>query len=151
MIDIEKWKERNIFEEAIKINDVVVTADQDMLNHIFEHDWLELDCFYNFQVSSIMFNDKKADKKIIHFVGKRKPWQYVSYTPYNKYFWHYLRKSPWKDYQYKDKKIKFLIQKIGIFIIVFIYRNSIKRLLSPKMLVKFRIGVCFMFEQKKEN
>lgn len=149
LIDSIKWKKFNVFSEGLKVKDVIFNFDQDILNHIFEKEWLELDRSFNFQVSSIIYNENKIDAKIIHFIGAKKPWQYISYNPYKKYFIKYLRKSPWKDYKYPDKNVKTWFKRTIIMVIVFIYRHVIKKVLPAFMIIKLKDFMWVIFNFKR--
>ena len=51
--------------------------DQDVLNSFFDGVYLELDNVYNFKIDVDDMKQKtveKEDAKIVHYVGKSKPW-----------------------------------------------------------------------------
>lgn len=86
LINNELWKRENLLESAIKIHlekdYELESADQSVLNMIFENSWLKLDKEYNFQVGIDFIKKLNGEKSkfeinnplIIHYTTGNKPW-----------------------------------------------------------------------------
>ena len=85
IINIESWYqnqlESKLIDLAIKFKDRIQFWDQDILNIYFDGQYLELSKYMNFTLDMVPFekninsNIKDLDKiKLIHYVGKFKPW-----------------------------------------------------------------------------
>lgn len=106
LIDTKRWQENQISERALVFIEAnpekIRYADQDVLNHLLEDDWQVLDKSWNYQLD----RDERPGRenaKIFHFVGPRKPWQYLYHNSYKKFFLAALQASPWKEYQFPDR------------------------------------------------
>ncbi|MBO3273559.1 glycosyltransferase family 8 protein, partial [Hymenobacter defluvii] len=85
LLDITKWKEQQITEQALKIiqeqpDRIKQYPDQDALNMVLKDNWYKLPVSYNLmrlyvpnEVPKRRFADFLEGKKIIHYNGK-KPW-----------------------------------------------------------------------------
>lgn len=83
VIDIESWKKNLIkdkfFEKLQNLEFDLKFWDQDLLNHIFDGNYLQLSKYLNFQMrldkniyEYIEFNEEEV--LFYHFLGKQKPW-----------------------------------------------------------------------------
>ena len=107
--------------------DSIETLDQDVLNGIFRNKWKPLhpkwdvysNMFYNTNkyietslcyTKDVILNAVKKPS-IIHFSGSIKPWHYVDKHPYKKYYWKYLKKTPWENYKPNDFSFSNFLKK----------------------------------------
>jgi len=120
LINLEKWRSTNVedrlFAYIKKDLENIIYHDQDILNAVLYNEWAEFNLKFNFQE----FNSKKISfaKKypnvrpsIIHFLGKPKPWFYMSVYPHKKRFWAYLKETPYRDYREPDRNFKKWVAK----------------------------------------
>lgn len=113
LLNLKQIREKNLFVEVlewIQKNDRIQYPDQDGLNVIFENDRLLLPLKWNLQTLSskdTIFEKMKEEflqcmknpVGIIHFIAGHKPWQAGYEGACRKYYWKYLRKTPWKEYR----------------------------------------------------
>jgi len=131
LINLEKWRQKKITEKSLEFARLnrkrIVRADQDILNCLLKNDWLPLDKKFNLDLKRSKLNSEpKNDTVILHYSDKAKPWQYIFYGKSQKYYWQYLKKTPWADFNFSDKNFfKFIRKYARVFII------SIKRRLLP--------------------
>ena len=83
LIDFKYWIENNIEDKLFSIMNEhyedIVFWDQDVLNKLFDGDYLELDDFYNYEFGVFdqdMYDERYVLKnvKFLHYTGKGKPW-----------------------------------------------------------------------------
>ena len=101
VFNLEKMRELDIEGKFLKYlqttTDKLKYADQDIINntckgliYILEDEW-------NVQSSNFTNRSSYTDKpKIIHFIAKRKPWTYISYSYHRNIYFENLQKTPWK-------------------------------------------------------
>ncbi|MDX2188504.1 MAG: glycosyltransferase family 8 protein [Bacteroidota bacterium] len=131
LINLTKWRQIPIFNIAKRIieekNTNLTSWDQDVLNIIFQENWLEIPVAYNYR--EYYYNYFTAEHKqkpiIIHYVAKLKPWHFMSKHKYKNLYYKYLKKTPWKKFIPEDRTIGNLLRKYGLFP-NFIYKNIIK-------------------------
>lgn len=138
LIDTEKWRRQKVWKRALDFLNEPMSdrkikyADQDILNHLLEHNWLDIGRKYNFQLDRFQKMSAETDYAIIHFVGSLKPWHYMYDNAFGPYYQQYLGKSPWKENIFPDKKIwspairyvRRLVHQV---------RLAIQKLLPPKI------------------
>lgn len=81
LIDMEQWRQTKVVEHLEQaMNDGTMDRiyyDQDLLNLIFQNNWLKLDPRWN------MMNARKDHEAlrpyILHYTDKRKPWDLISF------------------------------------------------------------------------
>lgn len=105
LINLEKWRENNITQKGItfiKNNpEKIIIYDQDALNYFLHNDCLFIGPIYNTQLKE--FTIIKKDPVILHLTSSNKPWNYNYINKYGKrIYFNYLKKTPWKDFYYKD-------------------------------------------------
>jgi lipopolysaccharide biosynthesis glycosyltransferase len=131
LINLEKWRQKKIAEkslEFVRLNRKnIVRSDQDILNCLLKNDWLPLDKKFNIDLKRGKLNlEPEKNTVILHYSDKAKPWQYIFYGKSQKYYWQYLRKTPWADFNFPDKNFSnFILKYARVFII------SMKRNLLP--------------------
>ncbi len=111
--------------------------DQDALNAKFSDLFVELEPKYNFITLTMNKGNadnfiKKNEIKIIHYAGE-KPWNYLNINPMNKNYFYYLKKTPWKEYKYKNKNIKNVLKvSIKKLVLLFFNEKSLNKLRNLK-------------------
>lgn len=87
IINLTSWKKLNIKEKLIDalqtLHEKVKLWDQDLLNHVFDGKYVELEEKYNYVIDlagyayknhSIKISDVTNNNHLIHFAGSHKPW-----------------------------------------------------------------------------
>lgn len=124
------------------------TCDQDVLNATMWKDIVHFPPIYNYNYwtekdiaqqlySSQELEALKKNPIVIHYIGPVKPWHYKSIHPKKTLWWHYLKQTPYKDYQAQDKTIKNRLSYFFLYIVV----RPIKPLLTVS--TKQKIGKIF--------
>ena len=83
IIDFQYWikndSEGQLFNIMNELYEVIILWDQDVLNKLFDGDYLELNDFYNYEFG--VFDEDKYDEEFVlsnvrflHYTGKGKPW-----------------------------------------------------------------------------
>jgi lipopolysaccharide biosynthesis glycosyltransferase len=49
----------------------------------------------NDHVQKAEFSEAVANPSVIHYLGKNKPWNYMTFHPLKSLYWHYLDQTPW--------------------------------------------------------
>jgi len=116
LIDLEKWRELKISEQAFdfiaKNAARLKWADQDALNLVLRDHWLALEKKFNLQIDRNQKKVANLEPLIIHYVGRLKPWEFLYNNYYSRYYWRYLKKTPWKNYRCPDFNYYDLLKKI---------------------------------------
>ena len=107
-------------------NEILMYPDQDGLNVSLQGQWKKLPLRWNAQpsiyssyakarfdipLSSNDYYEAITNPAIIHFLGEKKPWNYLSFHPLKKSYTDYLKVSPWKDYTATDYHFLNIIKK----------------------------------------
>ena len=121
LMNLEKMRKDNIQNEFIKCTlvneDIIKWQDQDVINIVLENKIKFLDMKWNFQYyyngSKMDFSkqdikEADEDKKIIHYIGAVKPWNYYSNRPNGGEYFKYLKLTPWKNFSIKYKILSFI-------------------------------------------
>lgn len=148
LIDAVKWREEGVLKRVgdfVKDNIAKIRYDdQDIINHLLENDWWEIDGAYNFQLDMHQTGGNDRPMGILHFVGSRKPWHYLYRNRYKQYFLRYLRLSPYADYRYPDKNLKTFVQKYLLEPIFVFFKKIVKRI-APKFIFKLLTDIFWHF------
>lgn len=123
LFDLKKMREENIEKKFLEYTsshiDTIKMGDQDIINEVCKDSILIVDDEWNVQSSN--FTNRSSytkNPKIIHFVAKRKPWHWASFSYHRPLYFKYLQMTPWKlndeEYKYwtKDNQIASLIEYI---------------------------------------
>ena len=107
LIDVEKIRKDNIEEKFLEYTknnfEKIKAGDQDIINFTLEGKIKILDDLWNVQVSSFLSRSNfTKHPKIIHFVAKKKPWKFGSYSMFKDKYFQNLALTPWAITQ-KDK------------------------------------------------
>jgi lipopolysaccharide biosynthesis glycosyltransferase len=121
LINLQFWRQNNILERTInfvKTNpERVPYWDQDALNAILVHHWIELPEYWNTQSMAInewlctSMTRAGMDAAIVHFTATVKPWHWASKSPFKHEYHEYRLKTPW--WQYKQEGKPRLTQRLG--------------------------------------
>lgn len=113
VINLRKWRAdnacdllvRTAHELAAKLND----PDQDVLNFCFHRQYIALDYIWNAispffkEVTSLEMPANEIarvarEARIVHFNGRAKPWNYLSFHPHTKDYLRCIAKTEWRDF-----------------------------------------------------
>lgn len=100
VFDLNKIRKDNIeqdFCEYTKNNfDKIVMGDQQIINDVLENKIQIFPDEWNVQSSNFVNRSNyTTHPKIIHYVGKQKPWLYGSWNYFKKYYFQNLQLTPW--------------------------------------------------------
>ena len=100
IFDIDKMKELNLetkFLNWTQINMPQITCgDQEIINEVCIGNIKILDEEWNVQSSNFTNRSSFTKKpKGIHFISKRKPWNFGSYSYHRNFYFKYLQLTPW--------------------------------------------------------
>lgn len=100
IFDINKMKEldlENKFLEWTKSHiDCITCGDQEIINEVCKGQIKILPHYWNVQSSN--FTNRSSytrNPKCIHFVAKRKPWHFASFSYHRSQYFKYLQMTPW--------------------------------------------------------
>ncbi|MBR6126292.1 LicD family protein, partial [bacterium] len=101
VFDIDKMKEQNLEQKFLDwtrehIN-TIKTGDQEIINEVLKGQIFILDEKWNVQSSN--FTNRSSYTKTpyaIHFVAKKKPWHWASFSVHRDLYFKYLQMTPWK-------------------------------------------------------
>lgn len=141
LINLERWRQDNIFEKSISIarkeSDKLKNHDQDLINKIYHgqikmlpfkynlleyylytEDWLYMDRKYYSEIIEAC-----KSPAIIHFCMPQKPWHYECINPYKELYYKYITMIPWQELKLthkvqhlsKKQKVKLFLEKIGLY------------------------------------
>lgn len=104
LINIPVWKQNNVASVALDLSykhiQDVPSADQSILNMLFENKWLELNHNFNYLTGAeyrcklLNMEDKILRKEneiplVIHYNTQNKPWKPVYDLPLREHYWYY--------------------------------------------------------------
>jgi len=100
LIDVDKIRKDNIEEKFLEYTknnfDNIKAGDQDIINFTLEGKIKVLDDLWNVQVSSFISRSNfTKHPKIIHYVAKKKPWKFGSYSVFKDRYFQILALTPW--------------------------------------------------------
>lgn len=141
LINLEKWRQDNIFEKSISIarkeSDKLKNHDQDLINKIYHgqikmlpfkynlleyylytEEWLYLDRKYYSEIIEAC-----KSPAIIHFCMPQKPWHYECINPYKELYYKYRAMTPWPKLKLTHKvqhlsnkqKLKLFLERMGLY------------------------------------
>ena len=138
LINLKEWRLNNITEKCfLFINENkerLRCADQDALNIVCTNKWKSINEKFNLQINKNQKEVKNLEPIILHYVGKLKPWDFMYNNFYSKYYWTYLKQTPYKDYRRS---------KFNHNILIFILKDYIKKTIKKipgVMLIKKAIN-----------
>ncbi len=123
VMDLDNIRKLNLEEtifEWTKLNfESIKLGDQEIINRVCENQITILDDEWNVQSSN--FTNRSSytkNPKIVHFVARRKPWHWASFSIHKRLYFKYLQLTPWKlsaeEYKHwtKDNQIASLFEYI---------------------------------------
>lgn len=123
LFDLDKMRKENV--EKIFLDYTVANinnlkhSDQDIINYACKGHIYILDDKWNVQSSNFTNRSSYIHKpSIIHFIAKRKPWKWASFSYHRDLYFKYLQLTPWKlsDEEYrhwtKDNQLASIIEYI---------------------------------------
>jgi lipopolysaccharide biosynthesis glycosyltransferase len=149
LIDAAAWRNRRVSERAIDYLNLhaatVSHGDQDALNIVLAGELKEMDFSWNVQLGAIEYYDRTgwpvereelrarkaellSNPKIVHFIGKSKPWNDGLRMPYGKEYRKLILESGWVP--------SFLAIPWKIWWLASTIRATIKRRLRRKATVR---------------
>ena len=103
LLNVNFWIENDLTHKALHYAqqnaDKIVYWDQDVLNYIFQKNWLPLPEKWNLLSAHFATATPITDLGIIHYTGSLKPWHYHCTHPLKNKYFMYLRKTPWKKFR----------------------------------------------------
>jgi lipopolysaccharide biosynthesis glycosyltransferase len=130
VVDLDRWRREDIGAQAIAVarNEPhrITWWDQCALNIVLRGRWMPLDQKWNLQTNAIGPYEpyekfgvnptpeglaKLRAATVIHFTNRTKPWQYLCEHPAKPRYWHYLGKTPWRDYRMPDLTARSFVRK----------------------------------------
>lgn len=100
VMDLQKIREQGIEQEFLNWTkehvDTIKMGDQEIINEVLKNRIKILDNRWNVQSSN--FSNRSSytsNPYIIHFVARRKPWHFASFSYHRKYYFDYLQLTPW--------------------------------------------------------
>lgn len=120
LFNLSKMREDNIeksFEEYTEKEFANIrVGDQQIINVVCQGKIKELNSSWNVQSSNFVNrSDYTKEPKIVHFVGKQKPWIFGSMNYWKNLYFEILSKTPWKISEQEKWKWTILNQMISIF------------------------------------
>lgn len=100
LMDLKKIREENIEESFLHWTkehlNTIQMGDQEIINEVLKGRIKILDEKWNVQSSNFTNRSSYTNTPyIIHFVSKRKPWHFGSFSYHRKYYFKYLQLTPW--------------------------------------------------------
>lgn len=122
LLNLKLLREINLFDEAVlfarKHHQRMSYPDQDVLNYICQKGkvlYLPPKYNINYNVekdvmakiwSKVEVSEAKLHPVIVHFIGPVKPWSMLCIHPQRKYWWNYLKQTPFREFQPENKNLK---------------------------------------------
>lgn len=116
VMDLERLRENRKFKKVLEFcefpNIKLENFEQDAMNIVFEGDFTINDVSWNYTLENSEENEMSLDEiGIIHFNEKIKPWDCRSTSKYRKFYWKYLRKTPWVFSKEENFSLKNFIER----------------------------------------
>ncbi len=127
VINLERWRTTQLnlllSDFLIKNEAIIQFWDQDAFNVVCKGQWKPL--LPKFNVQTFMFFMKEdaltytlkdvteavKNPVILHYTGRSKPWEYMTFHPRKNVYYEYLLQTPWKDFRPADKTIANALRK----------------------------------------
>ena len=103
LINLNYWRQNDVAERALAFvrenPEKAECWDQDALNVILVHRWIELPVTWNYQIIS---NPGHPAPAVVHFWGAQ-PWRWSGMLTYNQEYHYYRLKTPWRRYRIEGR------------------------------------------------
>lgn len=156
LINLDYWRKNNIEQIILDFTKDnfknIKTGDQEILNRVLHNQVKIINDAWNVQSSN--FTNRSSyttSPKIIHFVAKKKPWHWASFSVHKNLYFKYLQLTPWKlneqDYKHwttdnqKASIIEYLKYRPMFFLRPRFYEALFKTYITPIF--------CKIFDYKK--
>ena len=101
LFDLEKIREENIEQKFYDYTnehfETIKVGDQEIINEVLKNRIKIVDDNWNVQSSNFTNRSSyTSNPKVIHYVAKKKPWHYGSFSYHRDYYFKYLQITPWK-------------------------------------------------------
>jgi lipopolysaccharide biosynthesis glycosyltransferase len=53
-----------------------------------------------------MLQKMARQPRIVHYTGAKKPWRYIYHVPFEREYFRYLRRTPWRAYRPPDRTLR---------------------------------------------
>lgn len=127
LFDLNKIREENIeqkFYDYTNENfETIKMGDQTIINEVLKGRIKIVEDKWNVQSSN--FTNRSSYTKhpyIIHYVAKRKPWHFGSFSVHRQLYFKYLQMTPWKLNGFKEKFYWYYLNQVMSLINYVIYR-----------------------------
>lgn len=127
LFDLNKIREENIeqkFYDYTNENfETIKMGDQTIINEVLKGRIKIVEDEWNVQSSN--FTNRSSYTKhpyIIHYVAKRKPWHFSSFSVHRPLYFKYLQMTPWKLNGFKEKFYWYYLNQVMSLINYVIYR-----------------------------
>lgn len=127
LFDLNKIREENIeqkFYDYTNENfETIKMGDQTIINEVLKGRIKIVEDEWNVQSSN--FTNRSSYTKhpyIIHYVAKRKPWHFGSFSVHRPLYFKYLQMTPWKLNGFKEKFYWYYLNQVMSLINYIIYR-----------------------------
>lgn len=116
VMDLEKLRENKKFQKVLEFceypNRDLDDFEQDSMNIVFENDFTVNDIIWNYTLENSEEDERNIDDiGIIHYNEKVKPWDCRSTSKYRKFYWKYLKKTPWAFSKEDNFSLKNLLER----------------------------------------
>lgn len=113
VLDLEQWRAKRFGQQVLAYMrqnaESLVFPDQDGLNAVLRGHWQRLPLRWNQQPATYSIYHKLSDADprkatffeairdpaVVHFLGRNKPWDYLTFHPLGEFYWHFLDQTPW--------------------------------------------------------
>lgn len=154
LFDVEKWRRdditNHIFDWISKNREKIVLHDQDILNaaldgHInfIDEKWNTFYLTRNLPQGS----DKMEHACVLHYIDRKKPWNFCNNDKFSKEYFEYLKLTDWKNF-IKSYNLKVVPKSLLIRLTRFIF--EIRNLNENTKQIKI-LGLTFTKERKKHS
>lgn len=101
LFDLEKIREENIEQKFYDYTnehfETIKVGDQEIINEVLKNRIKIVDDNWNVQSSNFINRSSYiSNPKVIHYVARKKPWHFASFSYHRDYYFKYLQLTPWK-------------------------------------------------------
>lgn len=101
LFDLEKIRQENIEQKFYDYTnehfETIKVGDQEIINEVLKNRIEIVNDEWNVQSSNFTNRSSyTSNPKVIHYVAKKKPWHYGSFSYHRDYYFKYLQLTPWK-------------------------------------------------------
>lgn len=101
LFDLEKIRQENIEQKFYDYTnehfETIKVGDQEIINEVLKNRIKIVDDNWNVQSSNFTNRSSyTSNPKVIHYVARKKPWHFASFSYHRDYYFKYLQLTPWK-------------------------------------------------------